>query len=405
MTLPLRFLRAFRLRSPLAIRHFFLRALCVLCTLCVKSFLFAFLFSLLFSPTPSRAQDFDKPLLSIDEDITSFSISPDHRIVYSVRRLYKTKQYDLQRDDIWLQDSNGKRRRLFTGEKFTHGNFPFSYTVDALRWSPNGRLIAAQLYTTSVVDETGKTEDSPMILLLDSSGKELRPTGGDGLIENSSNPVWLSDNSTVAFLTEAVRPRILYSFRYLNIAAGPVGPLFSGRTFLDSQFVFGTNRAYAIERDRNLSGPPRLQRLDLLAQDDAELATLDAFEGGLSVSFSGKRVAYFLDKEVLEVRDLAHPSRVARIRVGLGVVSFSPDDTHILIKRSMEKKSGDLVSIALPPLAEPQKNADVPVTQPDAIPLLHGLTYRDFAISPDGKLLAVVAPGKRNLLVFPLSGY
>jgi hypothetical protein len=31
-----------------------------------------------------------------------------------------------------------------------------------------------------------------------------------------------------------------------------------------------------------------------------------------------------------------------------------------------------------------------------------GLTFRDFAISPDGRFLAVIIPGKRNLLVFPL---
>jgi hypothetical protein len=41
------------------------------------------------------------------------------------------------------------------------------------------------------------------------------------------------------------------------------------------------------------------------------------------------------------------------------------------------------------------------VTQPALIPMLHDLTFRDFAIAPDGKL-AVIAPGKRNLLLFPL---
>jgi hypothetical protein len=44
----------------------------------------------------------------------------------------------------------------------------------------------------------------------------------------------------------------------------------------------------------------------------------------------------------------------------------------------------------------------IPVTQPDAISILHGLTFRDFAISPSGGTLAVVPPGKRNLLLFPL---
>jgi hypothetical protein len=31
------------------------------------------------------------------------------------------------------------------------------------------------------------------------------------------------------------------------------------------------------------------------------------------------------------------------------------------------------------------------------------LAFRDFAISPDGRFLAVVAPGKRSLLLFPFS--
>src|SRR5580765_4756256 len=65
-------------------------------------------------------------------------------------------------DDIWLQETGGKRRRLLQGEKFTRGNTPFSYIIDSFRWSPNGRLILAQLITTSVVDEHGTTQDSIM---------------------------------------------------------------------------------------------------------------------------------------------------------------------------------------------------------------------------------------------------
>ena len=34
--------------------------------------------------------------------------------------------------------------------------------------------------------------------------------------------------------------------------------------------------------------------------------------------------------------------------------------------------------------------------------LIHGLAFRDFAISPDGNTLAVIPPGKRNLELFPL---
>ncbi|MFI5057662.1 MAG: hypothetical protein ACHQLQ_05705 [Candidatus Acidiferrales bacterium] len=356
---------------------------------------------------PSRAQNInlDKPLQSIDDDITGFAYAPDGRIIYSIRRLFKTKLYDLQRDDIWLQDLNGKRHRLLAGEKFVRGNSPFTYTIGSYRWSFNGRLILAQLFTTSVVDDTGKTEDALMTLVLEDNGKEIRLGGLDSVIKDSTNASWLLDNSTIIYLTEVVKPHVLSSFKYINTATGPVGPAFDGRTFLDVDYIPRTNIAIAVERDRNLSGPPRLQRLDLLAQDDKELATLDGYEGGISVSPSAKKVAYYIDKEVLEVRDLTAPNRAARVRIGLGLFQWSPDETRILLKRAIEKKSGDLVWIDLPPFTSVPANAanqTIPVSQPIPVPILHGLTFRDFAISPDGRFLAVVAPGKRNLLVFPL---
>src|SRR5229473_4636796 len=60
---------------------------------------------------PAQAQNLDKPLVNIDEDITAFAYAPDGRIVYSVYRHFKTKEYDLEHDDIWLQDAGGKDRK------------------------------------------------------------------------------------------------------------------------------------------------------------------------------------------------------------------------------------------------------------------------------------------------------
>jgi hypothetical protein len=352
----------------------------------------------------ARAQspDLEKPLLNIDEDISAFAFAPDARIVYSARRQFHTKQYDLERDDIWLQENGGKRRRLLQGEKFLRGSTPFTYTIDSFRWSPNGRLILAQLFTTSVVDEHGGTQDSIMTLALEDNGKEIHLGANDSLLKDAYDGSWLVDDATIVYLTEIVKPRVLSSFKYINIAAGPSGYVFEGRTFLDAYPIPRTNVAIGVERDRNLTGPPRLQRLELLAQDDRELATLDSYEGGLSVSPSAKKAAYFIDKEVLEVRDLTDPIKSARLRTGFGTFQWSPDETRILLKRAPEKKSGDLVWIDIPALiARAAKDLDPPVTQPALIPILHGLTFRDFAITPDGKL-AVIAPGKRNLLVFPL---
>jgi hypothetical protein len=362
-----------------------------------------FLLSYCFLPR-ARAQDIDKPLHNIDDEITAFSFAPDGRIVYSVRRTIKTKKYDLQHDDIWLQETNGKRRRLLQGEKFKRGNLPFSYAVDGFHWSPNGRLILAQLFTTSVVDEAGHTQDSRETLAFEDSGKEIRFGKDENTVPDSTNATWLKDNATIIYLTEAVKPRMLFSFRYFNISTGPAGPAFEGRTFIDYDRVPGTNSAIAVERDRAQSGPPRLQHLELLAQDATEVATLDGYVGGLSVSPSGTKVAYYIDREILEVRDLALPDHFVRLRVGLGVFHWAPDEKHILLKRAIERKSADIVWIPIPPLPAEQPGKKIPVLQPTPQPILHDLTFREFSISPDGRFLGVVFPGKRNLEVFPLSG-
>ena len=350
-----------------------------------------------------RAQDLDKPLQNIDDEITAFSFATDGRIVYSVRRNIKTKKYDLQHDDIWIQDTNGKRRRILQGDKYNRGDTTFSYAVDSFRWSPNGRMFLAQLFTTSVVDEGGRTEDSSTTLAFEDGGKEIHfGNKGENLIKDCFNATWLLDNATIIFFEEAIKPHMLFSFRYTNISTGPAGLAFEGRTFIDSDRIHGTNAAIAVEQDRTQSGPPRLQHLELLAQDDKEIATLDGYAGGLSVSPSGRKVAYFIDREVLEVRDLAAPDHFVRLRVGLGVFHWSPDENRIMLKRAVERKSGDLVWIAIPELPAQKPGKDVPIFQPTPQPLLHGLSIREFNISPDGRLLAVILPGKRNLAVFPL---
>jgi hypothetical protein len=351
----------------------------------------------------SQVVDFEKPLQSIDEDISAFTFGTDGRIVYSVRHNVKTKLYDLEHDDIWLLETNGKKRRLLQGDKFKYGSTPFSYAVDSFRWSPNGRFILARLFVTSVIDESGKTQDSFMTVVLDENGKEVRINGGDNVIRDSANAFWLKDNATIVYMTEAVKPRALYSFQYTNVATGPAGAAFEGRTFLDADAIGGTNVAIAVEQDRAQTGPPRLLRLDLLAQDDKELATLQDFAGWLSVSPSGKKVAYYIDKEVLEIREVSSPHRVARVRAGLGVFHWAPDEQRVLLKRAVEKKTGELVWIDLPELTEMTDGKEIAVAQPGPRPILREIGFRDFAISGDGKLLGVIGVGKHSLSVFPLS--
>jgi dipeptidyl aminopeptidase/acylaminoacyl peptidase len=351
-------------------------------------------------PVGVYGQNLDKPVMNVDEEVTAFAYSPDGRIVFSVRRMFKTKKYDLQRDDIFIVDASGKRRRILEGQKFTHGDKPFTYQVESFTWSPNGHIVAVQLFTTTVDPEDEHRDDARALLLLDDSGRELHPRGPDPLVLDAEQPLWLRDNGALVYLTEEVEPRQLFSLKYLYMSSGPGTKAFEGRTFIVAVRIPGSNSAIAVERDKNMEGPPRLQNLELLAQETQELATLDGYYGGLSISPSGTKAAYFLDKEVLEVRDLAKPNRVARLRVGLGVLQWSVDETRIYVKRTVEKKSADLVSFNVPPLVAYKSGQGVPVEQPEPRQLLHGLAVREYGLSADGRYLAVVLPGKRNLQVF-----
>lgn len=355
-----------------------------------------------FSLPVTRAQNLEKPLQSIEKDITAFAYAPDGRIVYSVNQKFKTKLYELEHDDIWLQDANGKSRRILVGEKFNRGNLPFSYIVNSFRWSPNGKLVLAELLTTTV-DDSGKTTDSYMTLVLDDSGKEIRIAGGDSVIPDAANPFVLPDNASIVYLSETTKPRMLFSFKATNRTTGVLtSPPFDGRTFRDVSWLPASSIAIGVEQDHSMTGPQRLQHLDLSTDNDTELATLDGYAGGLSVSPSGKLAAYFIDKEILEIRDLTAPTKIARLRVGLGTFRWTPNESRIFLKRSIEKKSGDIIAFDVPPLTTPQPKTEISIVQPTNPPFLHGVSFRDLAISPDGRFIALIAPGTRNLQIFPL---
>ena len=58
--------------------------------------------------------------------------------------------------------------------------------------------------------------------------------------------------------------------------------------------------------------------------------------------------------------------------------------------------------IGLPPLVTVAAGAAPATVDVSSQPLFHDLEFRLFDISPDGKSLAVVEPGKRNLLMYPI---
>ena len=173
----------------------------LLLTLLLLSFLSYF-------PPPAFAQD--APILTIDEDCTTFAFAPDGRIVYAVRRVITVRKIQMQRDDVWVTSLDGKRKRILNGEKFFSSNAPISFAIQGLRWSPDGARLTVEMYVRRMVDEEGKTEDAMMTMLFDDEGKEIRIEGSkSNAIPEATSAAWLGDGVTVAYFAEAVQPRLL----------------------------------------------------------------------------------------------------------------------------------------------------------------------------------------------------
>jgi dipeptidyl aminopeptidase/acylaminoacyl peptidase len=362
---------------------------------------------LLFFAPAAFAQD--SPVLTVGEECSAPAYAPDGRIAYAVRRILTTKRLEIERDDIWLIGTDGKGRRIVNGEKLIQGPrgagpVPFSYAIHSLRWAPDGKRLTVEMLTSQMIDQRGNTREDLLTLLLDENGKEIKIAGADSDIPRATNAAWLGDGVTVVYLEEAVKPKLLYSVHSVRPVAGRGGNLFPEHVFVAAAWNAKQSTGLAIERDRSLSNPPRLVALDLVKETSREMATLEGYVGGLSFSPSGTKVAYFRDYQVLEIREVDSPERVARVRVAYGTYQWAPDEQHILLKRALEHRSGDLVWVSVPPLASfPLKSvAPEKISEAELKPVLHGLTFRDFDLSPDGRFVAVIQPGKRSLLVYSL---
>jgi len=333
---------------------------------------------------PARAQE--KPLYSIDQECTAFSLAADGRVVYSVRHVFSKKRFQMERDDIWVMEAGGKRRRILEGAKLVRGTGPFSYQVRSLRWSPDGQRVVANLATKSMTDEEGVAQDADLVIVLEENGKEMKALETENAVEGGSNAEWMGDSATLGFLKEEMKPSLLFSINTAKVGTGRATRIFDKTVFAAVAWSGKRNLAVAVERDEKLSGPPVLVLLDVIKQTRTELAKLEEFAGGLTISPSGDRVAYYRDLESLEVRDVRHPGKPIHVRALMGKYEWSGDERRILVKPGAENKSNTLEWITV---ADGQRE-----------PILHDLTFRDFDISPDGKQLAVRIPGKGNIVVY-----
>jgi hypothetical protein len=352
------------------------------------------------APLALRAQD--KPDMRVEDNCAVLAYGPGGEIAYSVQRQFHVKKMLYRRDDIWVVSSSGSKHKLIDGEKFVRGTGPFDYKVDSLAWSPDGKQLTAMLTTDKLTDAKGNHLPVAETLLFDDTGREIAVSGGDSLVPAASHATWLDDDATVAYLGDPAPPAVLHSINEIVPATGKSTALFPEQGFAAVVWDTLQTGGIAIATSSARNGAAHLVAFDLAHRKIRDLAPIPGYAGGLTLSPSGRYAAYFVDPEVIEIRDLSDPRRVGQAHVAVGKYFWSADETRILLKRGDPLQPADLVWIALPPLAIPPRGEDPDTTEPDPQPIFHDLEYPDFAVSPDGNSIAVIELGRGWLLVYPL---
>jgi len=141
----------------------------------------------------------------------------------------------------------GKRRKAAppAARRNSAGSTPFTYTIDssAVAERPADPRAAFHHFGGR---RARRHANSTMTLALETTAK--KSLAHDSLLKDA-RCFLAARQRHHRVLTEIVKPRVLFSFKYINIAQDPALRL-RGRTFLDAYPIPRTNVAIGVERDR-----------------------------------------------------------------------------------------------------------------------------------------------------------
>jgi hypothetical protein len=348
----------------------------------------AFFLALALAPL-ARAQE--KPLALMNVDCRAYAVSSEGLTACAVFHQLGFKKYTIERDNVWtVTPDNKKRREIVDGVRLVQTTIPFSFSIRRIAFSPSGKLMTLQMTILEVSGPDENTQESKLVDLMDINGKEIPVAGTKtSVIENAVQANWLADDQTVVYLLPSDESDLLFQIGLTHPAQGKGDVIFKGHLFTAVAWDPARSSAIAIERDQNFDAPIKLVRLDLIHQTDTPLADVTSYLGQLTLSPSGNMVAYFVDGDTLEVRDLSHPKTPVTVHCAYGTFAWGPDDNRILLKRGSEKQANDLVWVSIP--------------DGNLTPILHDLIFGSFALSPDARTIAVAEPGSDHIEVYPLN--
>ena len=263
------------------------------------------------------------------------------------------------------------------------GDF-FSFAVERLAWSPDGRKLAVE-----ITDE----KKNILTFLLTAEGKKIHLGSSPENFVRGYGGGWLGDSESLALLSEAVPPRLLHRVGVVRVAAGRVVPLFEGSTFAAVAWLPGAQKAVLVERDPEFARPPRLVVGDLESGRLESLGELsEGYLGGLQVAPDATKVSYFVGQQKLAVRSLTPDAPVEYWPIPFGRYAWAGTRGAVLFiePKELGRRTGWLT------LYDPGQDRKQRVLAEELI--------QDFWVAADGERVAVLTSGlKPALKVYELT--
>ncbi len=330
---------------------------------------------------------FPRPVATIEtgEDMPVVAAwSPDsERLAYGTEILVERKRSPMAYGDekfrryypgeVWLvtlAEMEKKPKRILRYRFLRRAFGDFSYTVNAVSWSPDGSKLALEL--------TNENKESA-VFFFTTKGKRIKLSRRSNFTFGYGG-AWLADNESYAMLHESVKPRLLHQVGVLRSVAGRTMALFRYRSFAAVAWLAKKQQVVAAERDRDFADPPQLILGDLKTGKAEVLAEVADYLGGLQAAPDENRVSYFVGQDTLAVRELTPDAEVATFPVPLGRYQWAPtsDAIFFLQPEKLGGRTGRLLRLHLGD-PEPRKVLD---------DVLH-----NFWLAPDGRHLAVLTAG------------